>query len=234
MKLYGRVNGVETEISTSGGGGADNVVEGYRNSTDGLFYEEDTYTTAITGAENTVYIDLPNDKTYRWNGTTFVRLDDVEPIQYSTMPTASAEYYGKIVQYIGTTTAQYTQGYFYKCVEDVPGSVYHWEYVDTSDLSAKEGKIKQTSDFTLAANGWDSNNRQTVSIYSTYLFPLANRNVVDISYNELQTWADCNVIIYAESGSEVSGVSYLGSITFQCDTVPDTALTFRVTSMEVS
>lgn len=36
-------------------------------------------------------------------------------IQKSTMPTASADLVGKIYQFIGTTDASYTNGYFYKC-----------------------------------------------------------------------------------------------------------------------
>lgn len=36
----------------------------------------------------------------------------------NTMPTASASLVGTIVQYVGTTTANYTNGYFYKCVSD--------------------------------------------------------------------------------------------------------------------
>lgn len=44
-----------------------------------------------------------------------------------TMPTASVDLVGTIVQYVGTTTANYTNGYFYKCVSD--GAVtptYSW------------------------------------------------------------------------------------------------------------
>lgn len=44
--------------------------------------------------------------------------------QYSTMPTASSENVGQIVQYIGTTDANYTNGYFYICVSD--NSSYSW------------------------------------------------------------------------------------------------------------
>jgi len=48
----------------------------------------------------------------------------IEKIQFSTMPEASATYEGQIVQFIGTTDT-YTNGYYYKCVED--GGVYSWE-----------------------------------------------------------------------------------------------------------
>ena len=52
-----------------------------------------------------------------------------------TMPTASSSLVGTIVQYIGTTTNDYTHGYFYQCVSngETP-AVYSWEYVQTSDI----------------------------------------------------------------------------------------------------
>ena len=55
-----------------GSGGADNVVEGYYNETDGKFYEESTYTTEITGAENTIYIALDTNYLYYFDGTDFI------------------------------------------------------------------------------------------------------------------------------------------------------------------
>ena len=50
-----------------------------------------------------------------------------QTIQFSAMPTASADYLNRVVQYIGTTTTDYTSGNFYKCVLD--GSVYKWNSV---------------------------------------------------------------------------------------------------------
>ena len=54
-------------------------------------------------------------------------------IQYSTMPTASVDNLGDIVQYTGTTTTSspiYTNGYFYKCVSDGASTpTYSWENI---------------------------------------------------------------------------------------------------------
>lgn len=50
-----------------------------------------------------------------------------QTIQYDTMPTASASNEGDIVQFVGTSDANYTNGYFYQCVSD--GAVtptYSW------------------------------------------------------------------------------------------------------------
>lgn len=55
----------------------------------------------------------------------------------ATMPTASADNLGDIVQYVGTTTASYTNGYFYKCVEDssTNPSTYSWEQTNVQPSS---------------------------------------------------------------------------------------------------
>lgn len=48
-----------------------------------------------------------------------------DSIQVSVMPSADASNLGKIVEYVGSTTAEYTNGFFYECTYD--GSVYKWE-----------------------------------------------------------------------------------------------------------
>jgi len=49
----------------------------------------------------------------------------------TVMPTPSETELGNIVQYIGETTENYTQGYFYKCVSDgADPASYSWEQID--------------------------------------------------------------------------------------------------------
>ena len=80
---------------------------------------------------NSQTISMLTDNTTYLNG-----LSDVERalatkqdiIQYSTLPTASASNVGAIVQYIGTTTSEYTNGHFYKSVTS--GGNYGWEEVE--------------------------------------------------------------------------------------------------------
>lgn len=48
--------------------------------------------------------------------------------QASTMPTANAYNLGQIIQYTGTTTSDYTNGFFYKCTES--SGTYSWETVN--------------------------------------------------------------------------------------------------------
>ena len=94
--------------------------------------------------------------------------------------------------------------------------------------------IHQTSTLTLAANSWDSNtNQQTISL-SSYNFKNDNRNVIDITLGEEQTWADCGVLPVSTATTTANNITYLSSITFECETAPESDLTFKVTSMEVS
>ena len=52
--------------------------------------------------------------------------------QKTSLPTASADFYGSVFQYVGTTTANYTNGYYYKCVRSgtSPNYTYSWERLD--------------------------------------------------------------------------------------------------------
>ena len=51
--------------------------------------------------------------------------------QYDTMPVPSTTNEGQILQYIGNTTSNYTNGYYYKCVND--GGVYKWVNIKVQD-----------------------------------------------------------------------------------------------------
>lgn len=50
----------------------DDVVEGYYY--DGSFYEDSSHTIAIAGETGKIYIDLTEDKSYRWSGSVFVEI----------------------------------------------------------------------------------------------------------------------------------------------------------------
>ena len=58
-----------------------------------------------------------------------------DTMQFSTMPTPSIDYLGKIVQYIGTTNANYTNGYFYVCIGTTENDVitYSWSNLNVQD-----------------------------------------------------------------------------------------------------
>ena len=53
----------------------DDVVEGYFNPENNLFYEETEFITAITGEDGKLYVDLNENGSYRWSGSIFIRLE---------------------------------------------------------------------------------------------------------------------------------------------------------------
>lgn len=58
-----------------------------------------------------------------------------EPVQLKTMPAPNVANKGKVVQYIGNTTSNYTHNYFYECVEDTSTSpaTYSWKNVQVQE-----------------------------------------------------------------------------------------------------
>lgn len=127
------------------GGGGDSHNKGYFATQSAL---EEAYPTgeagdyAIVGATDTVW--LWDEDNSEWvdsdqkgqvtsvNGQTGdVTLMIPDAVQYSAMPQASSEEVGNIYQYVGITDANYTNGYFYKCVSDGQDpATYSWERVD--------------------------------------------------------------------------------------------------------
>lgn len=58
-------------------------------------------------------------------------------IQYSTVPTASVDNVGDIIQFTGTTDSTYTNGYFYICTLD--NGTYKWENLNVQPSSGGGG-----------------------------------------------------------------------------------------------
>jgi len=90
-----------------------------------------------------------------------------EIVQRSTMPQASEEEVGKIYQYVGTTDANYTNGYFYKCVSDgQTPATYSWTQTDVQPSSGGGGLPDQTgnSGKFLTTDGTNASWGNTLSI----------------------------------------------------------------------
>lgn len=75
-----------------------------------------------------------------------------EIVQRSTMPMATEDESGKVYQYVGATDANYTNGYFYKCVSDGGNpATYSWVRLDVQptpsglpDQTGQSGKFLTT------------------------------------------------------------------------------------------
>ena len=61
--------------------------------------------------------------------------------QYITMPTADNSNVGRIVEFVGTSTAELTNGFFYKCVYDSEEAVYKWVIADVSGNTALANRV---------------------------------------------------------------------------------------------
>ena len=73
----GVYNWVNIQVQTGGGGSAE-IIKGYFNPADDLFYEESTYVTPIAGDVNSLYLSLDTNLLYRYNGTIFVEVSNYE------------------------------------------------------------------------------------------------------------------------------------------------------------
>lgn len=86
-----------------------------------------------------------------------------QTIQVTTLPTASVDELDKIYQYVGATTTDYTNGYFYKCIEDTETvGTYIWSNISIqsggenpswNDLNDRPFKSVSTDDFVVDTDG---------------------------------------------------------------------------------
>ena len=109
-------------------------------------------------------------------------------------------------------------------VDKVAGKGLSTEDYTTAEKTklASLSPITISSTLTLTVAGWDSQTKQQTVLTT---IDTTKRNVVDITVSELPTWSECNVYAISESAT---------GVTFQCDTIPEDALTFKITSMAVT
>ena len=71
--------------------------------------------------------------------------------QITTMPAANAENKGKVYQYIGADTQDYTHNYFYECVEDTSTlpSTYSWVNVNVQESGTADDNYDIVADSSL-------------------------------------------------------------------------------------
>lgn len=119
-----------------------------------------------------------------------------EKLQFSTMPVASEDNLGQIVQYVGTTTATYNHGYFYECVSDGEATpTYSWKVCmgsvavdgtsivkDAEDVISVSDKYKKVFEGTLS--NWNGLTTEQKSDYIGGQVILTDDNEYDLtSYN---------------------------------------------------
>lgn len=128
------------------------VIPSVKTNPDELYVVTSTAnrTVAVTQIDTDGAVDSVNGKT----GAVVLDATDVGALpQYNTMPTASADNEGQIVQFTGTTDANYTNGYFYKCVGAGEPVTYSW---------IKTNVQPTVSEILTSLTGYDATKTQTL------------------------------------------------------------------------
>lgn len=87
----------------------DDVLEGYYDKTAGKFYKEAAKTTEITGEAGKIYVDLPTNDSYRWGGSTWVKISSPLSVSVTQTITSGTEI-GKITIDGVSTSLYYKAG----------------------------------------------------------------------------------------------------------------------------
>lgn len=140
------------------------------------------------------------------------------PVQLATMPTASSEYEGRIVQYIGATTLAYTSGYFYECVSDGElEPTYSWVQKNVQEESGASAELTESLTTAIAVGGIDAGTTYAAgtlletmfrdmlvpTLYPTFTAP-------SVSVNNENTTVEVGTIM---GGTEVVATFSRGAIT---------------------
>lgn len=135
-------------------------------------------------------------------------------IQVTSLPTASVTELGNVYQYIGTTTASYTNGYFYKCISD--GAVtptYSWVQLNVQPSGGSGGGSGIIANATLLASGWNSTTKQQTLTFNDYDEDMGGVIGVPTSATSAQKeeYATAIINVVAQTGNQ---------FTFECEEVP--------------
>lgn len=142
------------------------------------------YPDIATPDTNVIYLvpTIGGCNSFYYNGTNFVGINlNVDNIQKETLPAATANLVDKIYQYTGATSANYTQGYFYKCTEDtstVP-STYKWEQINVQPGGSGGSATKKTINVSIDLGGYSKNDViATGTDYDTVIETLLNPTIL--------------------------------------------------------
>lgn len=134
----------------------DDVIEGYYYNNQ--FYKDDQHTALITPESGKIYIDIPNNESYRWGGTTYVMIsnpvdvfhgaDGTNPGTAGLVPAPLATDNTKFLKGDGTWAAGYTHPTYtphalgiYKIAVDNTGHVNTAQNVESTDIENLLGNI---------------------------------------------------------------------------------------------
>ena len=154
----------------------DDVIEGYYNTSDGKFYEEDTYTTEIPGETGKIYVSLDTNKSYRWGGSAFVEISESLALG-ETDSTAYRGDRGKVAYDHATDSSAISSAVssgLYKVAGTAEGHIASLTAVEKSDITAL-GIPAQDTTYTASttsvgsASSWSAGSMPTFTMNGTVL-----------------------------------------------------------------
>lgn len=139
-------------------------------------------TEPVEKIETTAWIDLSDDDAFKvWDWTQWIKVS-WQSIQVEEIPTASADEYKKIYQYIWPTTQDYTHWYFYECVSD--GAIqptYSWKNIEVQENKVTQIEYKTQEEYNALTPEEKADANKHYVIYENGILP--------VSYNKAKyTW----------------------------------------------
>jgi hypothetical protein len=159
-------------------------------------------------------------------------INNLDFIQVETLPVAGVDNLGKIYEYIGSTTANYTNGFFYKCVEveDSDPVEYTWANVPVQPVGADtivdvnavpvtgiENVIYRTTDAVSGKTSYFAGNATEVE--TEQLAKYEDIQIVQVETMPVASADELNKV-YQYIGETDS--SFIKGFFYRCAEVPDT------------
>lgn len=91
----------------------------------------DGYTNVKRKVENPDLEPIEHSTNFVTSNGIYNALKNVKSIQYDEIPTPSTNWENKIIEYVGETTENYINGYFYKCVDN--DGVFSWQNIQIQE-----------------------------------------------------------------------------------------------------
>lgn len=125
-----------------------------------------------------------------------------EIVQRSAMPVASQDEEGNVYQFVGTTDANYTNGYFYKCVSDGGNPpTYSWSQVNVQPAGSSLPSQTGNSGKFLTTDGTDA----------SWANALTNRSSASGSLAIIGSTSQTQAVVIgalASAGTEATAIGY--------------------------
>ena len=93
----------------------------------------DGYTNVKRKVENPDIEPIEHSTNFVTSNGIYNALKNVKSIQYDEIPTPSTNWENKIIEYVGETTENYINGYFYKCIDEE--GTFTWKNIPVQDGS---------------------------------------------------------------------------------------------------